>query len=161
MSQHKLPNRPEGLFLSLALLWLVYLLYKLPNRPDGLLASGAFMVCSIANHRIGQTDSLPLWHFVGSTICNQLVLSGDHRYRLYNTKVLGGVWTTRLVGLIYWYYSDSYFKAMGGQGPVGMITRLTNIIWCWCNEVDRRETRNEARKVGGWSWQVTCGPGEG
>ena len=153
-TQCKLPYRPGGLFYPLILLRLVYLLYKLPNRPDGLPHSDTFTACSIAKHRIGQTDSRTLWYFDGPTIRNQLGLGGDYRHGLYTTKVSGGVGSTRLVGLIYSYHSNSCLKAIARQGLVGMMTSLTRIIWYWYNEVDRRKTCNEARKVGRWSSRI-------
>ena len=75
-------------------LWHFYgLLHELPNRPDGFplallrlaarateqairVSSGTFTACSIAKHRIGQTDFHPLT-LDGSTIRNQLGLGGD------------------------------------------------------------------------------------
>ena len=48
------------------------------------------MVCLIIKHQIGQTH----FHFLtidGYIISNQLGLGGDHKYRLYTTKVLADV----------------------------------------------------------------------
>lgn len=49
------------------------------------------------------------------------------------------VYSIHLVGLMCRFYSNSYFKMLGGQGPIGMIImRLIHIIWYQYNEVDRK-----------------------
>ena len=123
---------------------------------------GLFTCCM--SYRTGQTESSTLWHFDGlldcetpnrsdglfysltldgSTIRNQLGLGGNHRYGMYTTKVSADVWSTRLVGLICRHHSNSCFKAIGGRGPVSMMMmRLTRIVWCQCNEVDRRRAHS-------------------
>ena len=129
----KLPNRSDKLFYPLTL--------------DGL-----FTYC--ASYQIGQTDSSILWDSTACLVCKTLNrsidtrrlfcyakhqigqmtldsffaiskrLDGDHRHKLYNTKVLADVWSTCLVGLIYRYHSDFCFKTIRRQGLVGMIIRL-------------------------------------
>ena len=130
MTQCKLPNRPRRLFYLSAFLRLIYLLYELPNKPDKLPPSDTYIACC-TSYQIGQTGFF--WHFYnllncktpnksdrlfysltldGFTICNQLGLDGKHR--LYTTKVLDGIWSTCLIGLICRYHSNSCFKAIGG-----------------------------------------------
>ena len=129
----KLPNRSDRLFYLLTL-------------------NGLFTCC--ASYQIGQTDSSTLWHSTACSLCKipnrsndtrrlfcyakhrmgQMTLDGsfaiskglggDHRHGLYTTKVSADVWSTHLVSLICRHHSDSCFKAVRRQGPVGMMIRL-------------------------------------
>ena len=61
-------------------------------------------------------------------------------------KISNGLWSTHLVGLIFRYHNNPGFKAIWGQGLVSMIiTGLTDIILCQCNEID---------------WKITCSDGK-
>ena len=158
--------------LLLAFLRLVHSLYELPNRPDELSAFGT-LTASCSSYQTGQTGFL--WHFYdllncktsnksdglfylltldGSTICNQLGLGGDYKYGLYATKILDGIWSTRLVELICRHHSHSFFNAIGGQSFMGMrMTRLTCIVWCQSNETGWRKTYDSGEE--GWKIKMT------
>ena len=161
-TKYKLPNRPEGLFYppalyglftyctsyqtgqtdlhSQALLWLAAQATKQAKQ----VSFDTFTTCSIAKHQIGQTD-FHLLTLDGSTICNQIELGGDQNLgrRLIYTP-----------HLICKHYSDSSFKAIWGQSPVGMMMiRLTRIVWCQCNGIDQRKICSGGKK--GWGMKLT------
>ena len=79
-------------------------------------------------------------------------LGDDHKYRLHTIKISANIWSIRLIGLIYRHHSNSGFKAIKGQGPIGMIMmRLIYIIW-W-NEVDRRRAHSDSKED--WKMKLT------
>ena len=171
----EIPNRLDGLFYSL-ILYGMTCLCKLLNRLDGLFypltLDGLFTY--YASYQINQINSSTLWYLTACLLCKTpnrsdrlfypLILNGsfaiskrlgsDYRHGLYTTKILVNIWSIRLVSLIYRYHSDSCFKVIGGQGSIFMIMmRLTRIVWCWCNEIDKRKAYSGGKED--WRMKLT------
>ena len=138
----KISNRSDKLFYFL-ILYSTTCLCKLSNRSDELfypLILNGLFIC-YASYQIGQMDLISdiqrLAYYAKYWISQMTFdgpfamttgFSGDHRHRLYTTKVLANVWFTHLIGFIYRHHSNSCFKAIGGQGPISMMTRLTCMV---------------------------------
>ena len=163
-------NRSEGLFYPLILYGMTHLC-KPPNRSDGffhpLTLDGLFTWC--ASYRIGQTDSSTLWHSTACSLCktpnrsidtwrlfcSQQGWGGDHRHGLHTTMVsatfdlyTSSVWSANIIATLVSRQSD-------GKVPW---------LWEWWDwhawyDVDTIRLIEGlialAKKVGGWSWQVT------
>ena len=130
----KLLNRSDGLFYLLTLnsLFICCASYQMDQRDFSTLWHlTACLLCKTPN-RSNNTQRLFHYtkHWIGQMILKSSFaiskwLSGDHRHRLYTTKVLAHIWFTQFVGLICKLYSAFGFKTIKKQGLVSMMMRLT------------------------------------
>ena len=162
-TQCKLPNRPGGLFYPSALYSLFtcctsYQIGQTDFHPLALLR--------LAAQAIEQARrTFTLWHFYGLLDCETPNRSDrlppSDTWRLYYSQSAWVRWWPKsqtafdLHALSVWsanIIATLVSRWLGGKVPWMRMARLTCMVWCWCNEVDRK-TRSSGEK--GWRMKLT------